>query len=110
MVGFSGQRFCALERFLATMSESGLGNALKRKAPDSRKCFKDIARECSVEEDGFIKCGINPAGNCAYRQRAVTYDSGNFIKHLRSEHSELARKLGLFRDDGPTPAKKRKVI
>lgn len=76
-----------------------------------KRSFRSIAENCMVLENGFLVCRIEKNSECVYKQKPQRLDSGNFIRHLRSEHTELARARGLFKDEDSSGcvAKKRRV-
>ncbi|XP_065073513.1 uncharacterized protein LOC135697668 [Ochlerotatus camptorhynchus] len=70
---------------------------------------KILVEECTASENGFVICAIDRSNSCKYRQTANKLDPGNFIRHIRTEHAELAMARGLFREEMEAIAKKRKI-
>lgn len=56
---------------------------LKRK-----RSMMEIAASFIIRDDDKARCNIEPNGGCNYVQSK--YDPGNFIRHFRLKHSELA--------------------
>ncbi|XP_065089486.1 uncharacterized protein LOC135710749 [Ochlerotatus camptorhynchus] len=75
-----------------------------------KKKFREILAEgCISTEDGFVLCAIDAANSCKYRQKAEKFDAGNFIRHLRTEHTILAKSRGLLKDEAEVPSKRKKA-
>lgn len=72
-----------------------------------KRSLLDIAASFIVREDNKASCNIEPNGGCTYVQ--VNYDPGNFIRHFRSKHSELANTHGLLKEFVPPPKKPRTI-
>lgn len=75
---------------------------LKRK-----RSMMEIAASFIIRDDDKARCNIEPNGGCNYVQSK--YDPGNFIRHFRLKHSELANANGLLKDYVPPPKKPRVV-
>ncbi|XP_062716790.1 uncharacterized protein LOC115265845 [Aedes albopictus] len=73
--------------------------ATKRKGPS----FVSMVKNFILEADGKFKCKIEEFGRCAYSQE--NYDAGNFVRHFRNMHHDVAQRLGF---SGGTPAKKKR--
>ena len=80
--------------------ESGIKKARKRP-------LMDIAASLIIREGEEARCNIVPNGDCTYVQKK--YEAGNFIRHFRLRHSELANEYGLLKDYIPA-AKKPRVV
>lgn len=84
------------------MASTSGENSKKRK-----RTLIDIASTFILKDGAKAFCNIDPAGNCKYVQ--ARFDVGNFIRHFRLRHDELANSNGLLQGFDPT-AKKPRVI
>lgn len=67
----------------------------------------EIASSFIIRDAEKAKCNIDPNGDCTYTQ--ARYDPGNFIRHFRLKHSEIANAKGLLKDYVPATKKPRVV-
>lgn len=78
--------------------------------PTEKKRYREILIErCISTENGFVLSSIDTSNPCKYRQKSDKFDAGNFIRHLRTEHTVLAKLRGLLTDETEIPSKKKKV-
>lgn len=82
---------CASETVINTSFQNGAGGR--------KRSFRSIAENCMVLKNDYLMCNIEKNSECSYKQKPQRLDSGNFIRHLRSEHTEIARERGLFNND-----------
>ncbi|XP_062701117.1 uncharacterized protein LOC109432633 [Aedes albopictus] len=63
-----------------------------------KRTFRRIARECMHKKEGRFVCAITgDSTDCTYNQRAL--DMGNFIRHFRVRHTDLALAKGLLKPE-----------
>lgn len=84
------------------MASTSFENSKKRK-----RTLIDIASKFILRDTTKAFCNIDPEGNCTYVQER--FDVGNFIRHFRLKHGELANANGLLKDFDST-VKKPRVI
>ena len=82
---------------------------MSKTSGEKRKLREIIAEGCVGFENGHFVCTIDEVNGCKYRQKNEKYEPGNFIRHIRSMHPDLAKSRGLLQEDGEVPIKKRKV-
>lgn len=76
-------------------------------AKSRKRTYTDIASAFITFDGNKAQCNIDANSDCVYTQDK--YDSGNFIRHFRLKHSELANANGLLKDYEP-PAKKPRIV
>lgn len=67
------------------------------KKQQSQRTLTEIAAEFVKRDGPKGKCIIDPSSDCTHEQDK--FDSGNFIRHLRSKHPEKALEVGLMKDE-----------
>lgn len=89
-------------------TEPSTKKSAKRKQRTSERTFAEIAWELVKKEDGMFLCNIDPSSSCDRSQ--TNYESGNFIRHFRMMHTDLAVSCGLVPDPAKIPKKKARVV
>lgn len=82
------------------MASTSEQNPKKRK-----RTLIDIASSFILRDGTKASCKIDPDGECTHTQDR--FDVGNFIRHFRSQHAELANANGLLQDFDPTATRPR---
>lgn len=75
-------------------SHSGVRNSKRRNS--NGPTLQDIALGFILRDGNKAVCRIDKNGQCAYAQ--VTFDIGNFIRHFRTKHQDLARKHCMLKE------------
>lgn len=78
-------------------------NAVKPK----KRTFNSTAWELILKADDRFICNIDQKKGCRYEQ--ARYEAGNFVRHFRLVHPDLARTHGFFTKDTEPPKKKRAI-
>lgn len=78
----------------------------KRKTENS-KSFAEITAQFVQKDGERVYCRIEGNNKCTYIQSK--YDAGNFIRHFRTRHTNLAKEHGLISEHA-TPKKKPRII
>lgn len=78
-----------------------------KKRTDKKKTLAEIALGFIRREGAKASCIIDTGTACLYTQEKI--DIGNFVRHFRSRHHDLAVANGLFKEQ-EVPAKKQRVV
>ncbi|XP_055534605.1 uncharacterized protein LOC129724041 [Wyeomyia smithii] len=81
----------------------------KKARREEKRSYRNMLEEFVVFEDGFVKCRIDTRKECDYKQKQDRYVTGNYIRHMRTEHRALSKAAGLLLED-TNDEKKRKVV
>lgn len=91
----------------ASSSSTGGKAERKRKRHSDRKTLAEIALSLIHMQNGKPSCAIDSGSCCQYQQKNI--DVGNFIRHFRTQHFDLALANGLINIEDVS-AKKERVI
>ena len=79
------------------------------KSGEKRKLREILTEGYLAFKNEHFVCTIDEINGCKYRQQNGKYQTGNFIRHIRSAPKDLTKSRGLLQEDGNVPIKKRKV-
>ncbi|XP_065084689.1 uncharacterized protein LOC135706932 [Ochlerotatus camptorhynchus] len=87
-------------------ADKSVGKKSKKRS-ENKVTLADIAKGFIRRDGAKTSCAIDPGTTCNYTQDRL--DIGNFIRHFRTRHHDLAVANGLTKEE-ETPAKKQRVV
>lgn len=77
----------------------------RRSGNNDKTTYTEIASKFLIRNGNTGVCNIDPSSNCKHIQD--NYDVGNYIRHCRSKHTEVAIAKGLGKDESDVPKRPR---